>query len=465
MKKAKKIIGIILLILIILGGAFAFLYLKTDILDFMKKPKDLFSAYLKQNRKELDEFGFEELSDQVKNKSWEENGEINWEISIKDIDDEETKMGMDILNNTKINYNAKGDLNENKFACNFDIIYNGEKIETIEGIFTEKLFGIKLGDIYNKYLVVKNENLNEMAKNYGLENYSAFPDKIKFNNQEEQEGSLTKEQIDEMKDRYIKAIEDSISEGCYTRSNEEITIDGEKVQTKAYTLELTDSELKGIIKAVLKEMQNDDVLLEYLVKTINETNKAQYGDDYQEISKAELKAFVAYVSYGINDYFDDAGEITIIVYEKNGKTVRTKVVMPESEIVLDRKEGNTTTNYVLTFKTEDEEPTKIYADITNEKDFDELKISFKEEEMKLELTAKMNKSKTESESLIYFETEEMSAKINNTSKWEYKDVEIDDSKVLSNAEILNNKTQEQLDEILSKIQENLEKFAQKFVAE
>lgn len=459
MKKVKKIIGILLIVIVIFGAAFGFLFLKTDLLDFLKKPKKLFYSYLEQNAKEFEELGFSDIAEKVKNNSWEENGEVTWTINAKNAD-METKMALDVINNMKLGYNAKRNSEENKIALKMDVNYDGESLATLESIITKEIFGLKVNQIYEKYIVIKNENLKELAKNMGIDN-TTIPDKID-ESYYSYDNSFDEEKTKEMKSKYLKAIDEAISEDNYIKSDETININEKEAKVKTYTLKLSSEDLAKIINNVLNEMQNDDVLLDYMVDSINKANEQAYDNQYQKTSRAEIKIILKYYAAAIEEYKEELGNLCITVYEKNGKTLRTKINSAETELVLDKNTDNKNTNLKFTLSEENEKVLTGNIEIIKEKDSEEIIVSVEVEDTKIKYALKINKDKTETETTLYVEIPDGTAEIKDISKIEYKEVEIDEKSVINNSEILNNKTPEELNELFNKIQEKIGQLAEKF---
>lgn len=246
MKKAKKIIGISLIVLVLLFAIIGILYLKTDVLDFLKKPKTLFYTYLMQNKEGLTEFndsGNEDITQKIQNESYEENGEMTWNIEALTPVDVDTQKGIEILNNAKITYNTKANLKDNKISSKAYINYKNENFATLEAIFTNQAFGLKIEEIYDKCIAIENNNLKELAERFGIDSTS-IPDKIELNKQLNIE-KLSEEDLKSVKERYLKVLNESIEEENYTRSKETIEINGQEINTKAYTLTLSQKETKN----------------------------------------------------------------------------------------------------------------------------------------------------------------------------------------------------------------------------
>lgn len=470
MKKAKKIIGISLIVLVLLFAIVGILYLKTDLLDFLKKPKTLFYTYLMQNKEGLAEFNNsanEDITQKMQNESYEENGEMTWNIEALTPVDVETQKGFEILNNANITYNTKANLKDNKISSKAYIKYKNEDLATLEAIFTNQAFGLKVGEIYDKCIAIENNNLKELAERFGIDSTS-IPDKIELNKQLNIE-KLSEEDLKSVKERYLNVLNESIEEENYTRSKETIEINGEEINTKAYTLTLSQKETKKLIINLLEALKDDDILLNYFVNYINKVNEITYGTEYEQLRKTDLKMMISYITASMNDASSTSKDkLYITVYESKGKTVRTKISIADVALILDREQDGQNTNMKISFIDGKQEFLTINVTVKNEKENNEINASLYVEDFKMGINFKGNKDLTDNSFEISLETKDMRMKINDTRKVEYKNVNIDDG-VLSNAEELNDKTDEELNDLFTKIQDNAIKFAEelqnKFITE
>lgn len=178
---------------------------------------------------------------------------------------------------------------------------------------------------------------------------------------------------------------------------------------------------------------------------------------------------ISYITASMNDASSTSEEkLEITVYESKGKTVRTKISIVDVALILDRNQDGQNTDMKISFIDGKEEFLTVNVTVKNEKENNEINVSLYVEDFKMAINFKSNKDLTDNSFEISLETKDMRIKINNTRKVEYKNVDIDDG-VLKNAEVINDKTDEELNDLFTKIQENATKFAEelqnKFVTE
>lgn len=458
MKKTKKIIGISLIVIVILAALFGVLYLKTDVLDFFKKPKTLFYTYLMQNKEGLPEFNYSQALKRAQEESCEEIGTIEWNFELSDNVDEETKIGIDIVNGANIAYNLKSNIKENEFGGDFSFQYEGEELFKLDLILTEDVFGIKIGEIYDKYIVIENNNLKELAEKFGIDS-TTIPDKIEFAKTIEFD-TLSQEDLKIIKETYASVLDESISEENFTKSKENISVNGEEIKTKAYTITLSQKETQQLIINLLETLKKDDVLLGYFVNNVNKINEANYGEEYEKVKKSDLKIVLTYIISSIEEIEANSSEkLEITVYEAKGKTVRTELKLADASLILDRKQNGNNTKFRLGINENKNEIIAIDFDMIKEKDKNEIKASIEVLDVKIQISFQANKEMTENALELFVKAEEDQFSIKDSTKLEYKQVEIDES-VLKDAEIINEKSIEEINSIITKIQENVNKFVE-----
>ena len=124
--KSKKVLVafiIILVILIICGGAFAYIFYQTDLL---KTNAQLFSKYGKEAINDIAEFFYDENINAYYEKKLSSNSENDGNVNIKvqiNNDDEDVT-----LNDTALTFNGATDVYNKKAEQNIDLNYsNNEK--------------------------------------------------------------------------------------------------------------------------------------------------------------------------------------------------------------------------------------------------------------------------------------------------------------------------------------------------
>lgn len=167
-KVTKKVISVVVVLLILLVAAGVYAYVGTDLL---KSDKQLFYKYMGKNLDTITDMNLAPYRKMdTKDKTYKMSGEFSSE-ALKEITgaDKEIRLKFEVLSDSK-NKKASG---------NYKILLGGKDFLGIDYINNNDRYGIKVDEITDeKYIVVENNNLKELAKRFGIEDVSEIPDKI-----------------------------------------------------------------------------------------------------------------------------------------------------------------------------------------------------------------------------------------------------------------------------------------------
>lgn len=289
---AQKIILIMIIVLVSIivvgGGIFAYAYFFTD--AFISEEQG-FYKYISQNSQILEMFNDKDLNkyvEKTQNQAYSSNGDFS--IAFSGDIEEESKKTIDEIQKHKITFNSNVD-NANKYSYNELGLKYGEN-DVISGAFIQQndYVGLKVNDIgLNPYIVLENNNLKQFAKNLGLsdEEIASIPDKIDFEKLANQE-IFTKEELAEIKDRYLKSITDNLTEDMFSQKEE----NGMKV----YTLTINEEKGKVIAVALIDTLKNDELVLNKLKQLYIEQQSAT-----EEEAQALIDSLKTYLDEAINE--------------------------------------------------------------------------------------------------------------------------------------------------------------------
>jgi len=322
MKKGKSgiIFVLILLIVVLAGGAYA--YIKTDLL---KTPEQLFKKYFINGFIQVANMNIAPFDD-VSERMEKELTQSNFNITINgDIAGEGTE-------GYKIDVNLNSDLqNKNE---SMDIAVKQDETLLLDGIIavTGEKYGIKVPDIYNKYLVLENRDLKKLAENFGVdeETLKTIPDKIT------QTQPFTDEElelIDILTEKYMAKIYEPFGEEAYFAEKQVTTqVNGQNVVVNKYTFSVGSVALYNSVTKAIQELLVDPDFLtlckDRVDTTVLEEFKTSFNDAIENASIDE----------------SDNVQILISVYESEQKTVKLDLRVEENllEIELDNKETEST---------------------------------------------------------------------------------------------------------------------------
>ena len=304
----KKIIIVLLIILLILAliGGGAYIYLATDL---FKTPEQLFKKYMLSNIIEMTQTEIKPFDD-IEKRSESELTEYSLKLGV-----DAEKLEMEDMQKLDINFALKTDWpNKNE---EIDILINKDEEEYFKGniALTNETFGIKIPDIYDKYVAVENRDFKKMAKTFELseEYIEILPDKIPSGLSKEEE-----EKLSALATKYVTKIVEQFEENAYI-AEKDININVNKTELVAdkYTLAMSTKSLYTILTNSITELLDDP---EFLELTNNRIQKEQL-DEF----KNKYKEFLTENS--IEEIEDQT--IKISVYAAGGRTVKTEIKTDE----------------------------------------------------------------------------------------------------------------------------------------
>ena len=330
-KRTMVLILVIIFSILILASIFVLLYLKTDM---FKSSKTLFVKYLGQNIE-----SFKDIENVI---NYDEKTNIYNETIEAKVNYTE-KIGTtgenteNSINDLKIISNGQIDSNNNYNYKNMELLKNEEKISQIEYLETNNNYGIKFTDLFNQYLVSENTNLKEIFRKMGYtdEQLQNIPDSINLNLDLINDIKFNEEELKTLKEKYIGMISQNILDTNFTTlKNQQITINEENYITNAYVLTLTKEQLNNIYINLLKAIREDEIILNKVDIMQNKINEITLAENDINL-KSELLNYINKTIQKINQTNIGSDKTQIIVYEKNGKTIRTSVETQEYQTNID----------------------------------------------------------------------------------------------------------------------------------
>lgn len=266
----KKIPLIILAIIIITSIIAIYLYCCTDL---FKTPQEQFWSSLSKASKITGDKTYSEALNEIRNlkeKSYTLKGDAKFNISSTEEDEEVQKIA-DAFSKIQISYdmNVVGKENKEKGILNFD--FDNKQVLSVDYLRDNDLFGIKIGEVYDKYISIENKNLKQLAEKYEIDS-TEIPDKIEFIDMHDLY-DISEEEIQHINDLIVGTLKNEIPEECYSvNENAEIDILGEKAKTKEYKIELSAKQIDDIAIKLLENAKRDEVILNLIVNKYNKVS-------------------------------------------------------------------------------------------------------------------------------------------------------------------------------------------------
>ena len=363
-----------------------------------------------------------------------------------------------ITNETSTNNNETNNQNtENQ------VQKNENKLAEIEYAGKDDTYGIKFTDLFNQFIIIDNEKLNDVFEKLGftedkinnasntLETNSAV-NSIKF----------TDEELQNITSKYVKILIDEFSKGNFSKKkNENIKINNQTVNTNKYELKITIEQINDIYIKLLEELKQDDVILAKF------ENAQKYYNSYALLTSKQEKNlkdnFVKNIENKINEIKSNnigQDEVTVSVYENNKKTVRTLITTKDYQLCYDFiSNENIYSQFSYTDTQEEKEQSKK---VTLNKKENKIDLNYEEIEdeseknISFEKNENQNNNESNKDTLIKYEDSKnkVEMKINEKNKIVNK-FENEISFKDDNSVKLNQLDENDLQEIVNKVDEAL----------
>lgn len=311
--KAKKILLFIIIILLLIVGVIAVIYFKTDI---FKSNAQKFWKYANQNMDVIELFNNQDMQD-IRNKRSNNPYEIKSELNIRQ--GENSYMAA-------IKSSAQ---DSNNIVTDVDIKRNNTDIINFVLAKKSNLVAFMSKELANGFIAVKNNDIQDLAKEAGMEDNSNIPDTINWFSVLD---ILYIQESDQkyFVETYSKIIEECTSKDNYSEENTAIVIDDVEHKVTKYDVTLTEKQTKEIAKKILTHMKDEDArainFIASRLKLLNFPKKYTENDSITgEIGKIieQIDAIEA-----TDDIFIEA-----TVYVENKQTIQTNIKIKNGDII------------------------------------------------------------------------------------------------------------------------------------
>ena len=332
MLRKKKIIilisSIVLVVLIILG-ILVTLYIKTDM---FKSNEKLFAKYMMQNLnaieilKDKDTLGTENKLNTNKYKS-EMEGTIQYTENIG-TSAESTESN---INKVKLKINSDIDKQENYDYKDISIGTDDEELVKLEYLNQDQTYAVRMYGI-KQFVSAKKDNLDELLKEFGIENIQGLLAKIDYNSILD----FSEEEKQTLMNTYVGVIQANVSKDKYSKQAKTlITINNQDIQTNAYCLKLTVEEYNNLYIKILEQITKDEIILSKVDLVENEIKEKNPNYEGETSLRQTVINSINSKIEEIKDNNIGNEEVKIIVYENNMQTVRTTIQKAINKTTLD----------------------------------------------------------------------------------------------------------------------------------
>ena len=350
MKKKGLLIAIIiiLVLLVLAGGTFAYLYFGTDLL---KTDKQLFAKYLMQlgdEEKGLFPKALDDFLVKKETTTYQNNGELSSNYSLIDTNDTSMNEVINIMNNSKIQFQGSVDNANSKREENITLSYPDSVSLPFKYKNEGDIYAIQADILSPSYIGIENNNLKELAQKFGTTDVSQIPDKIELNSIESL--NFTDEELKHINESYIMPIYNNLADEKFTTTE---NADG----TKTHILTLTYTEALNIYIQTLETLKNDTMMLNKIISIIAEIS-------------GENNLTVEELSQAIQDFIDDLPKtneksIIININQKDGITNNISVVVANFTFIFTKSFHNENLSYNFNMFGDENQSVGIQMSYTN----------------------------------------------------------------------------------------------------
>ena len=250
-KVVGRLITIVILLILICGGVFAYVYFGTDLL---KTNEQLFFKYLGQLVDTQDGFIESQLSEYTNKKltgKYEDSGNFSVDMDISGMDSD-MKQTLDEFN---IEYSGKIDNTARKNEQNITLNYSDDVNFPFQYKYANETLGLQTDYVSSKYIGIENNNLKEFVEKFGVTDTADFPDTIDFfsNVTNQETMNLTDEEREQVVNTYASMLEEKLGGKEFIKTEEN--------GVTSYSVEITNQEIKDLILTFLETLKNDQIMM------------------------------------------------------------------------------------------------------------------------------------------------------------------------------------------------------------
>ena len=370
---------------------------------------------------------------EIKNKKINNTYKINSKLDIN------TEDGEYLINS---NTSSK---NLNDIFTQVEFTKDSENIVDFNLVKKNNVVGLKMDELANGYITLKNSDLKSLAEKIGLENTNSFPDNINWGTYVDIL-EIQQDDVDYISNKYMKLIINDTNKKNYEKSGSAGIKINDKIHTATtYKMTITENESKKILSDVFNELSKDSRTLNIISSKLKMLNLPSEYTQINYLSEKFAKIKSNIDSLETTD--DELLEIT--VYAEKSELIQTDIKVKDEriiKIVYDKENNkinlkqellndNITNKFVLSI-----------SDVLNKivSNVDEMIIDNHVSEDKNTMTTKVNVICKNNITISYISTTEITDNISTSNDYEQ-----------SKKIILNDLTKEQLQKLYNAIINNI----------
>ena len=374
-KKVAIIVILIVLILGICGGVFAYLFLATDT---FKDEQELFFNYFSQDLEKTKELlklkTIENYQTLKSNATYEENNTINVKYAQGgEISNPYNNLSISLKNQKDNDYNYK----------DFKILFEEQSAIQIEAIKKADTYGIRFSNLLKQFVTLLN---GERIDGLDVDDETLVKTKaiIEDDSSYFQNMIISSQELQNLENKYLTVITQSLKQGVFSKqANVVTTIGTENIETNTYSVDLTAYQFQNLLIELLNNLKIDEIIMGKI-----------------EAISGSSQNFVNTIDNLIRQVEDkDYKPVKITLYVNSGNTVKTELKSDDFTINIESNSDNGNGSTKIEYTNSDEE-SKIFT-ITKQlseyqENFDIIySVKTNEEEYEYSITLESNFERTD----------------------------------------------------------------------
>ena len=307
---------VVLLVIILVGAGLTYVFLGTDLLQ---SPKKLFLKYASENFEIIENLKqdsqLEVYERKLKSTPYTSEGTLT--LTDKFVSDDIDSEDMQKLKNMNIKIAGSTDAVNSYDYKNIKVNYSDSTDMSYEYIHLDDFYGVKIGDVVNKFIAVENNNLQDFAKKLGIaddEIISKIPNKLDLSRYDYSK-IFTDEELQTIKTNYKEIILNNLSDEMFSKEK--------NVGDNVYILKINYQQARKILSEILTKLKTDETI-------INKAKKIMINDF--SVSEEEATEYITKAQEYIQKTIDDItnstleGEFIFNVHVNGRKLVKTEFI-------------------------------------------------------------------------------------------------------------------------------------------
>lgn len=329
-KRIATIVIVISFVIILLCAVLIYLLTATDV---FKSDKELFGKYLFKTSENIENFFENYEQEELTKYTSQMKAKINYTADMNTTAEDNQNN----LNNIILNVDSQVDKESNYDYKEIYIKNSDEKLAKLEYLKNNDIYAVRVDGI-KQFVAIKNQNLKDFSQKMGLseDQINLIPNELDEKKIDFEKIKFTEDEKKQIANRYLKILNENVSKEKFSKqSNALITINGNDMNTNAYSLTLTKEQYNNLKIKILEQLKDDETILNKLELLKNETENiyknanSDYKQNYINSIETTIKE--------IQDTNIGQEEVKISVYVNNKKTVR---------VIIDDKTTKTTMDFV-----------------------------------------------------------------------------------------------------------------------